>query len=53
MAHVDWFISGLQKVIFPLKKFILPARVNIVLSEFYYSGETSDLNMFDTREKVA
>ena len=43
MTHADWLISGLEKVILPaqeshrscpLKKFILPARINIAKIKF-------------------
>ena len=33
MAHADWLIAGLEKVmlLFLLKKFILPARENMIV----------------------
>ena len=34
MAHADWLISGLEKSSCPLKKFIMPARENIVQINF-------------------
>ena len=34
MAHADWLITGLEKVILPSPEFILPARENIVQIKF-------------------
>ena len=34
MPHADWLITGLEKSSCPLKKFILPARENIVQIKF-------------------